>query len=212
MPFEAVLLDLDGTLVDTAPDLAASLNWLREQRGLDAFPESRLRPLVARGGLGMLQAGFTATEHPEPESLLEEFLNHYAGTTFLHSRLFPGVGDLLQRLEDESTPWGVVTNKSQRFTLPLLRAAGLAERCAVIICGDTLIQSKPDPAPLRLACQLLDLSPGQVVMVGDDARDMQSALAAGCMPVWAGWGYGGSSPAVAGCTVLDHPLDLLQSS
>ena len=210
--FSAVLLDLDGTLVDTAPDLLASLNRLRAERGLHDFPEDQLRPAVAHGGLGMLRAGFSPDEHPQPDQLLDEFLDGYARATFEHSRLFPGMAELLQTLEAASIPWGVVTNKSQRFSLPLLRDAGLAERAAVIICGDTLPVSKPDPAPVRLACDLLGLEASRVVMVGDDAKDMQAAIAAGCQALWAGWGYGGERPGTSGCTVLGHPSELLASS
>ena len=209
----AVLFDLDGTLVDTAPDLAYALNLQRRARRRPEVPLSRLRPFVSQGARGMLREGFGLTpEHADYAALREEFLDLYAANLCRESRLFHGMPEVLEQLETRRIPWGIVTNKLQRFTLPLLEALGLSERAACIVCGDTTPYTKPHPAPLLAASTWLALEPAACVYVGDDERDVQAGHAAGMVPIVALYGYLGADkpPRQWGAEhYISAPLDLL---
>ncbi len=187
---EGVLFDLDGTLADTAPDLAAALNRVRSERGLDALPLVRLRPYASHGARGLLGAGMgVAPDHAAYAELRDAFLEHYAAALAVQTRLFAGVAATLDALEARAFPWGIVTNKARRFTLPLLEALGLATRAAAVVCGDTTPNPKPHPAPLILAAERLGLPPGRCVYVGDAERDVEAGLAAGMRTIVARYGY-----------------------
>lgn len=187
---QAVLFDLDGTLIDSAPDLGGAANELRVSRGLSALPYERFRPMVGSGARGMIQVAFDLG--PEDErfaALREEFLHRYEQRMAVETRVFAAVLPLLDALDRAGRRWGIVTNKAARFTEPLVRALGLHERAATVIAGDTTPHSKPHPAPLLEAARRVGLEPAQCMYVGDDVRDMQAGRAAGMLTVVAGWGY-----------------------
>jgi phosphoglycolate phosphatase len=210
----AVLFDLDGTLADTAPDLAGALNALRAQRGLPALPVEALRPYASAGARGLLGAGLDLRpEHAEYEAHRVAFLDLYEQGLDRDSRLFDGIPALLQALEQRGIKWGVVTNKSQRFTPRVVAGLGLAERAAVVVSGDTTPHAKPHPAPLLHACAQIGVAPHEAVYVGDDLRDMQAARAAGMPAVAAAYGYlgdGGDIAAWQADAVIESPLALLE--
>jgi phosphoglycolate phosphatase len=188
--FDAVLFDLDGTLADTAPDMAHTVNEMRKRRGLAPVALSVVRPHVSKGARGMITAAFGMTvEHPDFAAMREEFLSIYAGMLFVDSVLFPGMESLLDRLEAQDIAWGVVTNKFERFARPLLEGMGLASRAAVIVGGDTCAKAKPFPDPLLFAARKLGARPTDTLYVGDDERDVQAARAAGMPVVVAAYGY-----------------------
>jgi 2-phosphoglycolate phosphatase len=211
---QAVLFDLDGTLADTAPDLGGALNRMRRRRGLEPLPIEVLRPLASAGARGMLQAGLQVKPGDEAfEALRDEFLGEYEGALDVDSCLFAGVSQLLQELERRGLRWGVVTNKAERFTLPVLRGLSLAQRASVVIAGDTTPHAKPHPEPLLEACRRLALLPAQAVYVGDDLRDMQAARAAGMPSIAAGYGYLGEDSDVTqweADAVIHEPGALLE--
>lgn len=185
-----VLFDLDGTLVDTAPDLGFSLNVLRRRRGLTPLAETEYRPQASHGSQGLIRLGFgIGQDHPDFLVLREEFLDVYAAHLTRNSPLFPGMGEVLSRLETKGLSWGVVTNKPTRYTEPLLAHLGLTPRAACVVCGDTLAQSKPHPAPMLHACRLAGSEPGQCLYVGDAERDVAAANAAGMPALVALYGY-----------------------
>ena len=184
----AVLFDLDGTLVDTAPDLVDAVNRTRAALGLAPVPEAQVRPHVSRGGMAMLRAGIPEAGEPD-QVLLKRFLHIYLEHIFVRSALFPGMDEVLDAIEARGMPWGIVTNKPGWLTTPLLEAMGLDKRTRCAISGDTLPVRKPDPDPVLLACSILGCSPASTLMVGDDLRDVQSANAAGAIAVIAEWGY-----------------------
>jgi len=192
---EAVLFDLDGTLADTAPDLARTVNLMRARRGLAPVALERVRPHVSRGARGIVCAAFEITpEHPDYQPMREEFLDLYGDNLCVDSRLFPGMERLLGSLDARAIAWGVVTNKFERFALPLMDGLGLAGRAAVVVGGDTCPRSKPFPDPLLFAAQRLRVAPARTLYVGDDERDVQAARAAGMPVVVAGYGYLGDGP------------------
>jgi phosphoglycolate phosphatase len=188
--FDAVLFDLDGTLADTAPDLGAALNRLRDDEGLPPLPLETLRPHTSSGTRGMLRAGFGLTPANDGyAAMAARFLCHYERTLCVGTRLFPQLEPVLAKLEQRGIAWGVVTNKPQRFTEPLIDALGLTARCACIISGDSAPNPKPAPDTLLLASRRLDIAPTAIAYVGDDLRDVQAGQAAGMFTVAAGWGY-----------------------
>lgn len=189
----AVLFDLDGTLADTAPDMARALNTLLRQHGRPPVPLANIRPHVGSGARGMVRAGFDLSpEDPGFPALRDAFLDTYAADVFADTVLFPGMEDLLAHIEGAGMSWGVVTNKASRFTLPLLRAMGLMNRAACVVCGDTTPHSKPHPEPLLHACRTLSLAPAHCLYVGDDIRDVQAARNANMRVLAAGYGYLGT--------------------
>jgi phosphoglycolate phosphatase len=185
-----VLFDLDGTLVDSAPDLAGAVNRLRADHGLPALPYGQLRPLVGSGARGMVGAAFGAAPGDARfEELRDAFLAHYESGLLRETRPFDGIEALLAALESAGLPWGIVTNKATRFTRPIVEGLGLARRAAVVVCGDTTPHSKPHPEPLLAAARAMALPPEAIAYVGDDLRDVQAARAAGMRRVAAAWGY-----------------------
>lgn len=208
-----MLFDLDGTLLDTAPDLAAALNRMRPRRGLPPLSAELCRPQASHGTRGLLRIGFNVTpKHAEFAPLREEFLRDYVDTLTRDSPLFPGMADVLTQLEAHGLPWGVVTNKPARYTEPLLAHHGLTRRVACIVSGDTCAHAKPHPAPLLHACRIASIDAAGCVYVGDAQRDMQAASAAGMPALLARYGYLGSddSPETWGAHgSLDAPRDLL---
>jgi 2-phosphoglycolate phosphatase len=209
----AVLFDLDGTLADTAPDLARALNALLDEHGRPSIPIEVARPLTSSGARGMIRAGFGLTpESAQYESLKERFLELYGASICVETRLFDGIDELLRALEQRGVRWGVVTNKLDRFTRPLLDALDLTARAACIVSGDTVARAKPHPDPLLHASRTLALDPAACLYVGDDLRDIQAARAAGMPILAAGYGYLGDEgdPHEWGAdAVIDHPLETL---
>lgn len=210
---QGVLFDLDGTLADTAPDLGGALNRLRVESGLTEMPASELRPHTSAGARGLIGAGFgIAPDDGRYPALVERFLNIYESALCVHTRLFDGMDEVLIRLERAGLPWGVVTNKAARFTLPLMRGLGLHERAASIVSGDSVPVAKPDPAGLRLAASQMKVDPAHCIYVGDDERDIQAARASGMRSVSAAFGYLGCGrpPHEWGADhLIHHPLELL---
>ncbi|MBA2723268.1 MAG: phosphoglycolate phosphatase [Methylibium sp.] len=191
----AVLFDLDGTLADTAPDLGGAVNRMRERRGMEALPLELLRPVASSGARGMLGVGFEVTpETPGYDLLRDEFLAEYESALDRDSRLFDGITECLAALQTQGLRWGIVTNKAERFTTPVVAGLGLAAHAAVVIAGDTTAYAKPHPAPLLEACRRLGIAPHHAVYVGDDLRDMQAARAAGMPCIAAAYGYLGGTP------------------
>jgi len=210
MPSSAVLFDFDGTLADTAPDLARALNHLRSARGLADLPLEALRHSASSGVRGMLEAGLgILPDHAESKELREAFLQHYADAVCVDTRLFPGMEDLLEALESRSLRWGIVTNKSARFTHTIVAALGLEQRAACVVCGDTTPHLKPHPASLLHAARDLALAPEACIYLGDDLRDIQAARLAGMRSVAVGWGYGADLQAWNADHVIDRPSDLV---
>lgn len=192
---EAVLFDLDGTLVDTAPDMARTVNSMRARRGLAPVNAVDVRPYVSRGARGMITAAFGMTaDDPDFGAMRDEFLDLYADNLCIDSRLFPGMGKVLGELEASGIQWGVVTNKYERFARPLIEQLGLGDRAGVIVGGDTCARPKPFPDPLLHAAAQLAVSPMSTLYVGDDERDVQAARAAGMPVIVAGYGYLGDGP------------------
>lgn len=185
---KAVLFDLDGTLADTAPDLAAALNRLRADQGLEPMPLEQLRPFASAGARGLVHAGLGVKPgDDEYDALRESFLEFYRERTCVDTRLFPGIAELLQELARRAIPWGVVTNKATRFTERIVSTLGLAPHC--VVCGDTTAHLKPHPAPMLHAAGLLAVPAKDCVYLGDDLRDIQAAQAAGMRAVAVDWGY-----------------------
>ena len=191
LPEGCVLFDLDGTLLDTAPDFCAALQTMAQERGDSPVPQSRVRQTVSNGARALVEMAFgTRPDEPGFEQLLERLLTLY-GQQIEGSRsaLYPGMDELLRYLEVQRIPWGVVTNKAVRFSAPLLEAMALHSRCAVLVCPDHVTRSKPDPEPLLLACQKLGRRPAASLYVGDHERDISAGRAAGMYTVAAAYGY-----------------------
>ena len=187
--FAALLLDLDGTLLDTAPDMGGALNRLRIERGLAALPFSRIRPVVSHGAARLVTLGFPDASGDEFETLRLRFLELYAQNLAADTRLFPGFDPVLEELERRGLPWGVVTNKPAWLTDPLLAILGLDRRAGCVVSGDTLPERKPHPLPLLHAAGLIGVPPARCVYVGDAQRDIQAGRAAGMTTVVAAYGY-----------------------
>ena len=190
--FEGVFFDLDGTLADTAPDLAAAANKLRLDRNLEPIAFELLRPAASAGARGLLEVAFGIT--PEDQNFIEmrdEFLNNYEKALHVHSYLFEGIQELLNQLEKNNVPWGIVTNKIERFTHPFVKSIGLDKGAAAIVSGDTAGKAKPDPAPILLASKLAQVNPENSIYVGDDQRDIVAGKAAGMKTIAATYGYCG---------------------
>jgi phosphoglycolate phosphatase len=209
---QAVLFDLDGTLADTAPDLAAAINRVRVERGLAPTPYELLRPVASAGARGLIGAAFgLVPENTGYNELRIAFLDHYEAAIAAETRLFDGVATLLAQLQAEKVLWGIVTNKPARFTDRLVPKIGL-ENAQCIISGDTTPHAKPHPAPLLEAARRLSVAPQACWYVGDDLRDIQAGHAAEMMAIAAGWGYCGAlEPSAWGAdALLEMPLDLLK--
>jgi N-acetyl-D-muramate 6-phosphate phosphatase len=207
----AVLFDLDGTLADTAPDLAAAMNRVRAARGLPPTPYELLRPVASAGARGLIGASFGLKPDEEGyDELRTAFLDTYEAFIAVESRLFDGIEPLLKQLTAKEIAWGIVTNKAARFTDRLVPQIGLQHACCVI-SGDTTPHSKPHPAPLLEAARRAGIAPEECWYVGDDLRDVQAGRAAGMATIAAGWGYCGNiEPASWNADALiASPLELL---
>jgi phosphoglycolate phosphatase len=208
-----VLFDLDGTLVDTAPDLGHALNAMRLGRGMAPLPADAIRAQASHGSQGLIRLGFgIGQDHPDFPALRQEFLAIYRAHLTEASRLFPGMADLLAGLEARGIGWGVVTNKPARFTEPLLDRLGLLTRMACVVSGDTCAHSKPHPEPMLHACHLAGSQPGDCLYLGDAERDVQAARAAGMPVVVALYGYlaeNDTPEAWGGNASISSPVELL---
>ena len=212
---KAVLFDLDGTLIDSAPDLGAAADKMRTDRGLPSLPDAAYRPMAGAGARGMLSVAFGMTpDSPGFEAMREEFFVNYERCMTERTYVFDGVEDMLSQLETRGVLWGVVTNKSKRFTEPLAAQMPLFANASVVISGDTTPHAKPHPEPLLEAARRLELEPSQCVYVGDDERDILAARAAGMYSVAACYGYLGAKADTAewGADLeIKSPTLLLQS-
>ena len=187
---DAVLFDLDGTLADTAPDLGAALNRVRQAQGLDPVPLETLRHASSHGARGLLRTGLgVLPEHRDYAVLRDAFLAQYEAALCVDTKLFADVDALLDAIEARSLKWGIVTNKAARYTTPLIAQLGLDKRTAAVVCGDTTPHAKPHPAPLLAAAQLLGIAPQRCVYVGDAERDVTAGIAAGMRTIVARYGY-----------------------
>ncbi len=207
-----VLLDLDGTLLDTAPDMARALNRLRLAEGMDELPFPAIRPLVSHGAPRLIRFGFGEPAPARFEALRTRFLAYYRDALAVHTRVFDGFEEVLVSIERAGIRWGIVTNKPGWLTMPLLNQLGLAARCGCVVSGDTLAERKPHPLPLLHAAELLGLAPRDCLYLGDAERDVQAARNAGMIPLVAGFGYldDGEDPAEwRPDAVLGRPGDLL---
>jgi N-acetyl-D-muramate 6-phosphate phosphatase len=192
----AVLFDLDGTFADTAPDLGRAVNAMRAARGLGPVALAETRRVTSLGARGLLGVGFDiGPDHADYAAMREEFLQIYESNLCRDTVLFPGMAELVDRLEADGLRWGIVTNKAERFAKPLMQQLGYATRAACIIGGDTTAHMKPHPAPLLAAAQAIHVEPQSCVYVGDDERDIQAGRAAGMRTVAVRFGYlNGSNP------------------
>lgn len=210
----AVLFDLDGTLIDSAPDLGAAADHMRVARGMDSLPLDTYRPMAGAGARGMLGIAFgMAPEHPDFLAMREEFFRNYERCMTVRTQVFAGVSELIAALEREALPWGVVTNKASRFTDPLTQAMPLFAGAGAVVSGDTTPHAKPHPAPLLEAARRLGVDPAQCLYVGDDERDVVAGLAAGMQTVAATYGYLGAKTdtrAWGAHAEIKSPLELLQ--
>jgi 2-phosphoglycolate phosphatase len=210
---EAVLFDLDGTLIDSAPDLGAAVDKMRVQRGLPSLPLEQYRPMAGAGARGMIGIAFGITpEHAEFEVMKEEFFVNYENCMTERTRIFEGVNDMIAALVSQDLLWGVVTNKSSRFTDPLTAAMPLFATAGAIVSGNTTPHAKPHPEPLFEAARRLSVDPARCVYVGDDERDIVAGLAAGMGTVAATYGYLGQQTDIARWNAhlhIDSPLKLL---
>ena len=210
---EAVLFDLDGTLADTAPDLGGALNQLLLEQGRGPMGMEELRPHVSSGARGMIGAGLGIS--PADPGYLElqlRFLAIYQEALCVGTRLFEGMAEHLDELEAHGIPWGIVTNKSQRFAIPLMEGLGLRQRSACIVCGDSAQRAKPHGHPMQLASAVIGIAAADCIYVGDDERDVISGRIAGMTTIIAAWGYlgAGKPPAAWGAdAIAASPQDIL---
>lgn len=216
---QAVLFDLDGTLIDSAPNLAAAADTMRVARGLPSLPLAQYRPMAGAGARGLLGVAFGMTpEHADYETLREEFFCNYERSLTQRTQVFDGVPELLESFASQGVKWGVVTNKSERFTLPLTGAMPLFATAGAIVSGDTTPHAKPHPAPLLEAARRMGVEASRCVYVGDDERDIVAGLAAGMATVAVTYGYLGAQAdtsrwgANATINYVNELLGLLQFS
>jgi phosphoglycolate phosphatase len=187
--YQSILFDLDGTLIDTAPDMVEVLTAMQIDRGKTPVSYELARSNVSNGAIGLLRLAFPDSTSADEKRLHVEFLDRYEQAVCVCSSVFPGLGQLLDRLDAAARPWGIVTNKPQRMTRPLLAALGLSERTACVVSGDTLPQKKPHPAPLLHASDQTGVGPQETIYVGDAARDIEAGRAACMGTVAAAYGY-----------------------
>ena len=210
----AVLFDLDGTLIDSAPDLAGTGNDMRVARGLPVLPLEHFRPMVGSGARGMVDRALGI--HPHDASFAElrdEFLDRYEARMTRETCVFPALMPILAALQHHGLPWGIVTNKASRFSVPLVRALAHLAGAATLICGDTTPHAKPHPAPLLEAARRVGVEPAGCIYVGDDLRDVQAGRAAGMSTIAVRWGYLGAGEPIEAWgadRILDSPAELLK--
>ena len=205
---KGVLFDLDGTLLDSAPDFVATVNAMRADRGRGPIALDALRPHVSKGARAMTAAAFADVDPAERDGWIPEFLEVYRRELGRHGGLFDGVATMLERLEAAGTPWGIVTNKPEGLAAALMPLLGWEQRCAVLIGGDTLPVRKPHPLPLTVAAERLGVAAADCVYVGDDERDIEAARAAGMASIVALWGYrlpDDAPEAWGGDVLVEHP-------
>lgn len=208
-----VLFDLDGTFADTGPDLHHAVNLLLGELGRPPIDYADFRPVVSHGSRAMLKAALGIDpEHPDFRPLQNRFLDLYLANITTHTRLFEGMESLLERLEAQSIPWGIVTNKPARLTNPLMEELGLSRRASAIVSGDTTAHAKPHPEPILHACRLTGVAPISTIYVGDAARDIEAGRNAGTRTLVALFGYLSARDNPADWQadgMISHPLDLL---
>lgn len=213
-PYEGIFFDLDGTLADTAPDLVAATNKLLVARNLTPKPYEFLRPYASAGARGLLEGAFgISPDHEDFAVLRDEFFSNYEKALLVDSKLFDGIDHLLDQMDAVSLPWGIITNKSERFTNPLTDLMGLRQRAVSTVSGDTTPYSKPHPEPILHAARISNIDPSKSIYVGDDIRDVLAGKAAGMKTVAAAYGYCGCKepPEAWGADyIANNPLDLLQ--
>lgn len=209
---EGVLFDLDGTLLDSAPDLFGALVAQCVEEGVDPPPYAPVRQVVSRGARAVLRCAFVDHSEGALEALVPRYLQLYQQIMASQTAAFEGVDDLLLRIETHGLRWGIVTNKAAFLTDELVARIGWATRASTVVSGDTLPVKKPDPAPILFACQQAGLTPAHTLFVGDDQRDIQAGAAAGLFTVAVSWGYldGGDPHDWGADAVLDHPAELAQ--
>lgn len=208
---KAVLFDLDGTLLDSAPDMLAAIDAMRARRGQPPMQLEALRPHVSKGARAMVSAAFPGVDAAERETWIPEFLDCYRAALGQHGAPFEGIEDALEAIEAAGSRWGIVTNKPESLAVALMPLLGWETRCTVLIGGDTLSARKPDPLPLNVAAERMGLSPHDCVYVGDDERDIVAARAAGMRSVAALWGYrldDDDPVAWEADVMLDDPADI----
>lgn len=206
----AVLFDLDGTLVDSAPDLIAALQILCAEIGETAADPAKVRPAISGGGRAILRRGLPNADEKQIEELLPRYLDIYSRSVAVATRLYDGMDDVLLRLEALGIPWGVVTNKAGWLAQPLMDQLDLSARSGVLVAGDTLAVRKPDPQPVIHACETLGIDPAKTIYIGDDPRDIAAGRGAGTTVIAAAWGYldGGDPYGWGADYVVDAPADL----
>lgn len=210
---DVILFDLDGTLVDTAPDLAYALNLQRERHGLAALPLDDIRPFASHGSRGLLHKGFGLTmDDSEFETMRNEYLAIYDEVFARSPVLFSGMAEVLAHIESRSLRWGVVTNKPRRFTEPMMQVMGLSRRAACVVSGDDAARAKPYPDTLLLACAQMAVKPQQCLYIGDAERDIEAGRTAGMKTVLAMYGYLDDQDQTeqwGADATIDQPLDLI---
>lgn len=208
---KTVLFDLDGTLADTAPDLANALNHVLKLHNYDPLSYETIRPFVSHGGAALVTLGF-GKAHPKFDTIYKELVAHYKANIANETTLFPGMNELLLELEDKNISWGVVTNKPAWLTEPLLDALNLTSRTVSIVSGDTLEQRKPHPAPILLACNQAGNAAHECLYIGDAERDIEAGNAAGMLSIVALFGYiaESDSPETWGAhALINHPNEII---
>lgn len=212
--FTAILFDLDGTLVDTAPDLAFALNSLLQEQGKPTLPYETIRPIASNGAGGLLDLGFGISgDNDLLPALRERLLTIYQDNISRESKLFEGMHDVLTALEQANIVWGIITNKPAFLTDPLIEALQLTHRAACVVSGDTTQFSKPHPAPMLHACELIKIAPEQCLYIGDAARDIEAGKNANMRTVAARYGYVSESDNPDDWQAdasINHPIDILQ--
>jgi 2-phosphoglycolate phosphatase len=211
-PLAAVLLDLDGTLLDTAPDLAYALNALRAENSLPALPYDPIRAQVSNGSVAVMRVGFPDADEQQFATLRARFLQLYRTHLARETRLFPGFEAVLRQLEAHRIPWGVITNKPAWLTEPLLQQLGLYARASCVLSGDSLPVCKPDPLPLITAARQIGREPQHCLYLGDALRDAQAARAANMTALGARFGYIAADEDVSAWPIdgwIDQPAELL---
>jgi N-acetyl-D-muramate 6-phosphate phosphatase len=209
---QGVLFDLDGTLLDSAPDLYAALAEQCTEERVPTPAYARVREVVSRGSRAILRTAFGSRGEPAIDALVPRYLDLYQQVMAKETSTFDGIDDLLARIEAQGLRWGIVTNKPGFLTDELVQRVGWADRASAVVSGDTLLVKKPDPAPVLLACEQARIAPAHGLFVGDDRRDVQAGAAAGMYTVAVNWGYldGGDPETWGADLVIDHPSDLVR--